>query len=32
MGVLILTGGDRLLEGLILSHLPPALIDLSVRI
>jgi cytochrome c biogenesis protein CcdA len=32
MGVLIVTGGDRLLEGLILSHLPPALIDLSVQI
>ncbi len=31
MGALILTGGDRLLEGLILSVLPPALIDLSVQ-
>ena len=32
MGALILTGGDRLLEGLILSYLPPALIDFSVQV
>lgn len=32
MGALILTGGDRLLEGLILSHLPAALIDFSVQV
>lgn len=32
MGVLILTGADRLLEGLILSRLPPTLIDLSVQV
>lgn len=31
MGVLILTGLDRAFEGFVLSHLPPALVDLSVR-
>ena len=30
MGLLILTGVDRVLEGIVLAHLPPALIDLSV--
>ncbi|WP_068077682.1 cytochrome c biogenesis CcdA family protein [Novosphingobium lentum] len=32
MGTLIVTGGDRLLEGVILSHLPPALVDFSVQV
>ena len=32
VGVMILTGGDRLLEGLILEHLPSSIIDLSVQV
>lgn len=31
IGLLILTGLDRMVESLLLSHLPPALVDLSVR-